>query len=186
MTISQLPQEYFTFEVTTIAKTTVQQRDLFLAFHYAACDKANGNLKPTNLDDVLQADFIAMVHDVNGNIAGQCLLIKGDNSADKVATYPIETKEENSLIIASLAGKRAMPTLLERLQNFATTENISGIFAKARATNQCAHEIFQAAGYTARGPETMGQDDYESYLYSLPLKKISSAKQAGHPVNASV
>lgn len=169
MTISNLPTEFFCFEIVKAAKATEQQKSLFLKFHQAACERSGNNLKPTTAKDIEQSDFIATAYDPEGSIKAQCLLTKGDSDADKIKTYPPEAKRPDAFILTSLAGKIAIPTVLKGVEASAKDFGISAIFAKARATNQCAHEIFQNAGYGARGPETMGSDDYESYLYSREL-----------------
>lgn len=183
MTIQNLTDEYLTFEqvLTPTDQLSDNEIDLFLAFHDAAVAKSKGNLRPTTKDDILQADFVAVVKNEDGSIQGQCLVTKGDNKkAEKIANYPSQTKTDNALIITSLAGKKAMPTLFEHIREHAIEIGISSLFAKAKAENACAKDIFEGNGFTAEGPQRMQGDNYNSYLYVQELlTNASKSTQQG-------
>lgn len=182
MTISHLPKEFFTFEnvITTTALLSDDEIRLFLEFHEAAVAKSKGNLRPTTKDDILQADFVAVVKNEDGSIQGQCLVTKGNNrKAEKIANYPSQTKTDGALIITSLAGKKAILSLFEHIREHAIEIGISSLFAKAKAENTCAKDIFEGNGFTAEGPQRMQGDNYNSYLYvqKLPACTLKSTQQ---------
>ena len=126
--------------------------------------------------DIKQADFVAIAKDAEtGTIKGQCLLVKGDNDkADKLVNYPQDAKKSDAIIITSLSGKRAIPDMLAEISTFSVNSGLSELFAKTRASNDLAHTLFTRNGFTARGPETMGNDDYQSYLYKKELTQSES------------
>ncbi len=147
----------------------------FLKFHNYAVSKSNGVLKSIEPSDIEQADF-AVIATSNGKQKGQCLLFNASNGANRVQSYlpHFSNDHADNIVLTSLSGKTAFIPILEEIQTSALLENFN-ICAKTKASNRQTKEIFEAAGFSSKGPLTVTGDNYKSYLYHATNKYEISA-----------